>query len=379
MGAVAAVASSLATRPTDTLYYHLSDPSGTSLTLAHTDGSLAGRLLYDGYGGVLSSTLSLSLTQALAGNGATPDPATGLAYQGNGRWYEPQLGRPLQPRSVGGVPAVPQGLNRYAVTSVGQVGVFAGVRGGGFLQAVFIATRNQIPGTLAGLIIDQVTITTLEHQTVKRAVPAAWGIIELLHPPTTGWAGLVTGLTQSRLGQGLTRLLGVGGRIAAAYAGRNSRSVVRVLLGSVLEDSFAAGEAVSVGSGASQRLLARGIAYVDDVVTEPVTRGLGRLGTGLSIFSSGVIGGLIQYAYDFNNPYLSGTQKGFRAITSGGLGSGATIIGLGIEYAIVGSIGGPIGIGVAVAFGIGFELWLAPIIFKATGAIDTRNLAPLQE
>ena len=52
-----------------------------------------------------------------------PDPATGLLHLGGGRFYNPSTGRPLQPNPAGGVPTVPQSLNRYAATVLGQVGV----------------------------------------------------------------------------------------------------------------------------------------------------------------------------------------------------------------------------------------------------------------
>ena len=109
----------------DELYYSakppfgtLPDPTGTSLTLANADGTLAGHVLYDGYGGVLTSTLPVTLTT----QGVITDPDTGLVYLGEGRFYDPVLGRPLQPNPAGGPPAVPQALNRYAVTSLGQPG-----------------------------------------------------------------------------------------------------------------------------------------------------------------------------------------------------------------------------------------------------------------
>ncbi|MFQ5580759.1 MAG: hypothetical protein ACE5FZ_09105 [Nitrospiria bacterium] len=113
----------LAVRSGDELYYALNDPTGTSLILTDESGAEAGRVLYDGYGGVLSSTLSVTLTNVLAGQGAIGDPATGLVHLGNGRYYDPSLGRPLQPNPLGGPPAVPQALNRYAATSLGPVGV----------------------------------------------------------------------------------------------------------------------------------------------------------------------------------------------------------------------------------------------------------------
>ena len=43
------------------------------------------------------------------------------------------LGRPLQPNPAGGPPTVPQALNRYAATPLGQPGVAEGaINGGGF-------------------------------------------------------------------------------------------------------------------------------------------------------------------------------------------------------------------------------------------------------
>ena len=57
------------------------DPTGTGLTLANADGSLAGYALYDGYGGVLTSTLPATLTA----QGVITDPDTGLVYLGDGR------------------------------------------------------------------------------------------------------------------------------------------------------------------------------------------------------------------------------------------------------------------------------------------------------
>ncbi|MCP4362124.1 MAG: hypothetical protein GY796_29300, partial [Chloroflexi bacterium] len=63
---------------------------------------------------------------ALAGQGAVSDPATGLVYLGGGRFYDPALGRPLQPNPVGAPPSVPQALNRYAAGSIGGRGWLKG-------------------------------------------------------------------------------------------------------------------------------------------------------------------------------------------------------------------------------------------------------------
>jgi hypothetical protein len=115
------------------VYSGLSDPTAqssqgsTSLVMTKANGDEVGHVLYDGYGAVLTSTLPATLTTTLAGSGDVPDPDTGLVYLGAGRWYDPALGRPLQPNPVGGPPMLPQALNRYAATAWGPPGVAEGV------------------------------------------------------------------------------------------------------------------------------------------------------------------------------------------------------------------------------------------------------------
>ena len=111
----------MATRVDDgTLYYHLNDPTGTSLVMVDGNGDAAGRMVYDGFGMVMENTLPAELTGTLPD---VPDAATGLVHLGGGRWYDPALGRPLQPNPAGGPPTAPQALNRYAATPLGQPGV----------------------------------------------------------------------------------------------------------------------------------------------------------------------------------------------------------------------------------------------------------------
>lgn len=110
----------VATRMKDgTLSYHLNDPTGTSLVMIDENGDEDGQMVYDGFGMVMENTLSAELTGALLD---VPDAATGLVHWGGGRWYDPALGRPLPLNLAGGRPTVPQALNRYAVTLVGQPG-----------------------------------------------------------------------------------------------------------------------------------------------------------------------------------------------------------------------------------------------------------------
>ncbi len=57
----------LALQIDDKLYYTPFDPTGTSFTLTDEDGGLVGTMLYDAFGGVLTSTMPATLTTALAG------------------------------------------------------------------------------------------------------------------------------------------------------------------------------------------------------------------------------------------------------------------------------------------------------------------------
>jgi hypothetical protein len=337
--------------------------------MTKANGDEVGHVLYDGYGAVLTSTLPATLTTTLAGSGDVPDPDTGLVYLGAGRWYDPALGRPLQPNPAGGPPTVPQALNRYAATSWGAPGVAEGAASNSFVLSLAVAVTHQIPGTLAGLAIDQVTITSVERQVVKKVVPTAWGLVEFVHPPTSGLAGLVTRFTQSELGQMLTGLPLVGSRIATYYAGRNVRSIQRVLLGEAMEGSFAAGESVTIGQG-SMRLLAREVAYADEVVTSQVVKKLGsRLTLGFTAGASGIFSFGFQYLSDYGNPYLAEGQRLRRATISGM--TGAVTAGIGLL------IGGPVGFFAGLGLSIVGELWVAPSIFDLVGDVPKRNFAPL--
>jgi RHS repeat-associated protein len=101
--------------------------------MTKANGDEVGHVLYDGYGAVLTSTLPATLTTTLAGSGDVPDPDTGLVYLGAGRYYDPALGRPLQPDPIGGPPTLPQALNRYSATPWGAPGVAEGANANSFL------------------------------------------------------------------------------------------------------------------------------------------------------------------------------------------------------------------------------------------------------
>ena len=110
----------VATRVDGALYYiHQDHPStssghslGSTVALSDAAGGEVGRVQYDPYGEVLTSTLPVTLTDRLF-TGARFDGTIGL-YQMGARWYDPALGRWLQPDSIVPEPGNPQALNRYA-------------------------------------------------------------------------------------------------------------------------------------------------------------------------------------------------------------------------------------------------------------------------
>jgi hypothetical protein len=70
------------------------------------------------FNGVLENTTPMTLPQTFPN---TPDATTGLLHLGNGRWYDPAWGRPLQPNAAGGPPTVPLGQpGVYAVAASSQ-------------------------------------------------------------------------------------------------------------------------------------------------------------------------------------------------------------------------------------------------------------------
>jgi RHS repeat-associated protein len=70
-----------------------------------------GRVQYDPYGEVLTSTLPVTLTDRLF-TGARFDGTIGLYHMG-ARWYDPALGRWIQADTIVPNPTNPQDLNRY--------------------------------------------------------------------------------------------------------------------------------------------------------------------------------------------------------------------------------------------------------------------------
>ncbi len=350
-----------------TLAYTLPDPTGTSLTLIGENGENPQYILYDAYGDVLESDFSPELTTALAGTGNVTDPATGLVHLGNGRWYNPALGRPLQPNPMGGPPAVPQALNRYAATSLGQPGVAASVSslsGLGFATSVI---KNATGGVLSYAIGE--TISSGSTATVarigrisleaNRAALKGAGLTDMFNKTGGGGVGKST-IFESRL---------------VREAGDNLFEVIGDAQGHVIDLG-------KLEARSTTRWPIKGTFIADDMPT----RNLWLSGT---IWRSAAWGTAIGIAIEtpffvsnvLPDPYLTTQQKAWQAgITVFGIG-GAAITGAAVGAAY-GNVPGAV---VGFVIGLGYEYILVPMIirpaiyqFRGIDPYDrARRLAPL--
>jgi hypothetical protein len=336
--------------------------------ITKANGDEVGHILYDGYGAVLTSTLPATLTTTLAGSGDVPDPDTGLVYLGDGRWYDPALGLPLQPNPIGGPPALPQALNRYAATPWGPPGVAEGALSS--LPPVVGAFGRQLPG--AALSVQGIPqLAQLLTRPIMKTVPIDTGIIEIVGPRASVRFLEAGGFETLAVQPASGLLRGPLSRIFKGLQIQTLRGRMGIAGALAANPAFAEGESISLGRDVTARLVARDIGYtVDDLATQAAAR---RLANTLGVGVAGILSAGFQYAGDYGNPYLTGRQKVNRALVSGGVGTSAALTG-----AVVGFyFGGPVGFGVGLILGFVGDLWLAPLIFEARGDVPQRNLSPL--
>ncbi|MFB0534605.1 MAG: RHS repeat domain-containing protein [Anaerolineae bacterium] len=99
-------------RQGDVVYYVHQDHLGSTVAVSDEDGQAVGRVQYDPYGEIITSTLPVALTDRLF-TGQRWHGTIGL-YQMGARWYDPALGRWLQADTIVPEPGNPQALNRYS-------------------------------------------------------------------------------------------------------------------------------------------------------------------------------------------------------------------------------------------------------------------------
>ena len=85
---------------------------GSTVAVSNDTGQPMGWVQYDPYGEVLTSTLPVTLTDRLF-TGQRLDSSTGLYYY-NARYYDPYLGRFIQPDTLVPDPLNPQAWNRFS-------------------------------------------------------------------------------------------------------------------------------------------------------------------------------------------------------------------------------------------------------------------------
>jgi hypothetical protein len=170
------------------------------MLLADIGGNYVGRILYDGFGGVLSNTLPFPPTSE---TGGTADVATGLVHMGDGRWLDAALGRPLQPNPNGGPPTVPQALNRFAAAPLGQPGVY---------QPRFGIDDTAVKRFLATELGSELLTGTI--------IEVAFAFPELLQPWQNPYFSTRQRLAQNIVtGAGTLAQIGVGAYVGASIGG----------------------------------------------------------------------------------------------------------------------------------------------------------------
>ena len=332
--------------------------------MTDVDGNEVGRILYDGFGSVLTSTVPITLTGALLD---VPDAATGLVHLGGGRWYDPALGRPLQPNPAGGPPTVPQALNRYAATPLGQPGVYAAAS----------SAWNPFTDDYTSNI-GKALVSNEASEVVKRGAHAYLraSAYTIIGDPIVDTVTQV--VARSELVEKAILAAGAGGILARDLLPASLQRFGRSLFDKTVElNSRIVAEEVVIGS------------YFSYGHRLPAGRIAGKLvgsKLGLHLLDAGIGLGVdmgYQWFLDAGNPYLNTTQRWQRARVQG-FGSllsfaGGTVAGKGTAALIGTSFGGPVGFVVGVGISIAWDVWVAPWIYDNIGAVPTRNLAPLAE
>jgi hypothetical protein len=345
---------------------------------------LAGYALYDGYGGVLSATLPATLTA----QGVITDPDTGLVYLGDGRYYDPALGRPLQPNPAGGPPAVPQALNRYAATPLGQPGVAEGLIGyqpgvlekGLFKTGLTYLVNQSRNALIANLTAEQPTgLVNVTIRGLRGSMPRSLGLV-------------VTDQTieELTLSESYRALTAHGPVLARLFvAGRVARDLGRRLLAretiwQTMEGRIPESDLGSLGPDVE--VLAATPATKAALSALPASLLKHGIGAGWAIG----LNVLVQYWGDVGNPYLTSEQRYWRLASAGiGGGLGGYVFALGAQALLTAKVGAALGIEAGPAgmlvggaagliFGLAYFGLAQPVIFQAGGWNPKRNLAPLQ-
>ncbi len=310
-------------------------------------------------------------------------------HLGDGRWYDPALGRPLQPNPAGGPPirqaqgppTLPQALNRYAATPLGQPGgaqsndnSFSLTNGSlvaGFAKTLAFETiARSTTGILGRDIINSVRYAgraTIAFQASATSLNANRAAIEA-----------VDGVFEGSI-ENTRRLVGGGTRW--------SKNVFRTDLFRFETTIDEAGVLATKLRSTGSLVQDGGWQAVTSLDSIEVAYGYERAAR-FAILSKWYVGGVtdfflsgaFQYAEDLQNPYFRPMQRFARAGVAGGggflAGLGGTVIGNSLgcgPYAPVCIAGSSVVLGAVWALGV------QPVIFEAVPFLQPppRNLQPL--
>jgi hypothetical protein len=349
----------VAARYQDGVYYTLNDPTGVSGAITDENGELVGRLLYDGFGAVLTNTVPVSRTSILPN---LPDAASGLVHLGDGRWYDPAWGRPLQPNTDTNLPTIPQALNRFTAAPVGQPGIFQ-AESSGFNPFTNDYTSNFGKGVFSSRV-NHAAVQGLRRY-YKSSLHTVMGdpIIEIVNKA----------VPKSEIAEKALFGIGTAGFLVGEWVPDSVSNFGRKL--------FRRAVALNTKSVTDEIIIGYGFSYEHRL---PAGRLVGKLFTtklgaklGLNVIDAS-IGFAVDVGYqillDYDNPYLTNKQILQRAFIGQGLGSlvsfaGGSLVG----WAFTGPVGFLVGVGISIAW----DIWVAPGIYEARGAVPTRHLAQL--
>lgn len=283
-------------------------------------------------------------------------------HTGGGRFYDPALGRPLQPNAFGGIPTVPQSLNRYGATSMGAPGVAEGVLNGiGALAPIAISRGYGLGVGLAneaGFFGKGIFGASYELRVSHLSPPLSFAPNGLPHVESlgSGWQRIGPGLY--RLGSDNADVLNEVWVIEALRRHADPESKIRFLAHK------------APGIGLFDPLDGPGF-YGKGILNK-----LGLLDLGVASFLT--IGTEIAFGSYWDDPYLDRTQKAgqFGVAVFGTLVSWGVVAGVGFM------VGGSLGSGASLLVGGVTELiWTFSVgpVLNSTAGFDLRErrLKPL--
>jgi hypothetical protein len=292
-----------------------------------------------------------------------PDSRTGLVHWGNGRYYDPAIGRPLQPNTAVFPPTMPQALNRYTAGVAGQPGVVQAAVHTATLYDITLANTFKKALSESGFRASQPGLRAYHRasaytvigdpivESITRAIPRSQLADELI------------------IGAAAVGLLGWD-LAPASWRGPISR---------VGDKLFGRALALNRTFVTEQQIIGYQFSYAHRLPAGRIAGGLIGSKLGLHALNFGV-GFAVDVGYqallDYNNPYLTTTQRVWRLGVAGTGSTASFFAGAAVAWWL-----GPPGwvvIGVGVGVAVIWDRWATPPIYHYLGLNPERNLASLQ-